>query len=106
MPRGAVLALMNPLHDLQVSKYPRDTSDARANAHHDARTCVTTPIMLPPSFQDLIGNTPAMFESQLRCWLRAACPRQMVVLRLPATETFTGVSVEVTLFRPDRTRPT
>ncbi|CAN0166225.1 unnamed protein product [Ascophyllum nodosum] len=44
---------------------------------------------------DLIGNTPAMFDSQLRSWLRESSPRQACALRLPATETFSGVVVEV-----------
>ncbi|CAM9646845.1 unnamed protein product, partial [Ectocarpus sp. 12 AP-2014] len=44
---------------------------------------------------DLIDNTAAMFDSQLRCWLRDSSPRQACSLRLPATETFSGVVVEV-----------
>ncbi|CAM9389350.1 unnamed protein product, partial [Ectocarpus sp. 13 AM-2016] len=44
---------------------------------------------------DLIDNTAAMFDSQLRCWLRDSSPRQACSLRLPATETFSGVVIEV-----------
>eukprot|EP00752_Nemacystus_decipiens_P011243 g9992.t1 len=46
---------------------------------------------------DLIENTSAMFDSHLRCWLRDSSfsLRQACSLRLPATETFSGVVVEV-----------
>eukprot|EP00904_Undaria_pinnatifida_P009456 jgi/Undpi1/5640/HiC_scaffold_2.g00915.m1 len=43
---------------------------------------------------DLIDNTPAMFDSQLRCWLRDSSLRQQCAIRLPATETFSGVNIE------------
>lgn len=51
----------------------------------------------PPTdlLKDLIENTPAMFDSQLRCWLRDSSLRQACSLRLPATETFSGVVIEV-----------
>ncbi|CAM9921821.1 unnamed protein product [Ectocarpus fasciculatus] len=51
---------------------------------------------------DLIDNTPAMFDSQLRCWLRDSSPRQACSLRLPATETFSGVVIEVQYIGQDR----
>ncbi|CAM9557777.1 unnamed protein product, partial [Scytosiphon promiscuus] len=44
---------------------------------------------------DLVDNTTAMFDSQLRCWMRDSSPRQVCSLRLPATETFSGVVVEI-----------
>ncbi len=46
-------------------------------------------------FQDLIENTVAMFDCQLRTFLRDYSPRQSCSLRLPATETFSGVVIEV-----------
>lgn len=61
-----------------------------------ARTKYPPPPPLPtPLCQDLIDNKPTMFDSQLRCWLRDSSLRQACALRLPATETFSGVVIEV-----------
>ncbi|CAM9814355.1 unnamed protein product, partial [Choristocarpus tenellus] len=45
--------------------------------------------------QDLIGNNTHQFDSQIRSWLRASSPRKSCSLRLPATDTFSDVVVDV-----------
>lgn len=61
------------------------------------RSLYTVTNVLSRFSQDLIDNTPAMFDSQLRCWLRDSSLRQQCAIRLPATETFSGVNIEVSI---------
>ncbi|CAM9117226.1 unnamed protein product, partial [Discosporangium mesarthrocarpum] len=44
---------------------------------------------------DLIGNTPEQMDAQIRSWIRCSCRRKTCSLRLPATDTFSDVVVDI-----------